>query len=115
MPGPIESSGSIEILCFPSGAAGKGRGSVPFFEAISLGDRVSVVFNDDDGSSPPYTLKIFSPSGANILDTVVRELPTGAPQSPPPIDFIISAKGTYRIEIKEMRGRQRGEAKLRVE
>jgi hypothetical protein len=108
----IELSGEIEIFCYPAGSGT--RGSVPFFDAVGIGDRLSLVFGPGDGANPPYSLKIFSPSGANILDTIVRDLPTSTPQSPPPIEFVVSAKGVYRIEIREMRGRQRGEAKLRV-
>lgn len=113
MPGPVESSGDIEIFCHTGGSTR--RGSVPSFDAIGVGDRLTLVFVPNDGSNPPYTLKIFSPSGALFLDTLVRELPTGGPQSPPPIEFVVSAKGTYRIEIRELRGRQRGEAKVRVD
>ena len=108
----IELSGEIEIFCYPSGTAT--RNSVPFFDAVTVGDRLSLVFTPNDGTSPPYALRIFSPSGANILDTIVRDLPTGTPQSPPPIEFVVSAKGVYRVEIREMRGRQYGEAKGRV-
>jgi hypothetical protein len=107
----IESSGEIEILCFPTGATV--RHSV-LFEAFAPGDRLSLVFTPIDGATAPYSLKVFSPTGATIHDTIVRDLPTGTPQSPPPIEFVVSAKGVYRIEIREMRGRQRGEAKVRV-
>jgi hypothetical protein len=112
MSGPIESSGDIEIFCHTGGSTR--RGSVPFFDAIEVGDRLSLVFIPNDGSNPPYALKIFSPSGGILLDTLVRDLPTGGPQSPPPVEFVVSSKGTYRVEIREVRGRQRGEAKVRV-
>jgi hypothetical protein len=108
----IELSGEIEVFCYPSGQGT--RSSVPFFDAVTMGDRLSLVFTPGDGSNPPYSLKIFSPSGANILDSIVRDLPTGTPQSPPPIEFVVSTKGVYRVEIREMRGRQRGEAKINV-
>jgi hypothetical protein len=112
----IELSGEIEIFCFPStgGASAPFRQSVPFFDAVSVGDHLAMVFTPGDGASAPYSLKIFSPSGAVIVDSIVRDLPTGLPQSPPPIDFVVSAKGVYRIEIRELRGRQHGAAKLRV-
>jgi hypothetical protein len=111
----FESSGDIEIFCYPSTiSSAVGRSSVPFFDAVTMGDRLSLVFNPGDSASPPFALRIFSPSGANILDSIVRSLPTGTPQSPPPIEFVVSAKGTYRIEIRELKGRQSGEAKLRV-
>jgi hypothetical protein len=114
MSGPIDSSGDFEVFAHVAGAA-HSRSSVPSFDSIGVGDRVSLLFLPGDGSTPPYALKIFSPSGANIVDTIVRELPTGAPQSPPPFEFVVSARGSYRIEIREMRGRQKGEARLRVE
>lgn len=109
----IETSGQIEIFCYPSGHHAT-RQSVPYFDSVNPGDRLSLVFSPDDGASAPYNLKIFSPSGANILDTIVRDLPTGLPQSPPPVEFVVSAKGVYRVEIGEMRGRQRGEARVLV-
>jgi hypothetical protein len=37
------------------------------------------------------------------------------PQSPPPVEFVVSSPGVYRIEIKEIRGRNSGEARLRVD
>lgn len=100
----IESSGDIEVLCHGIG----------LFQPVSPGDRVALIFAID-AASPPFSLKIFSPSGANVMDTLIRELPTGGPQSPPPIEFVVSVAGTYRIEIKETSGRrQKGEAKLLV-
>ena len=112
----IELSGEIEIFCYPSGTGTGGgtRQSVPFFDAVTVGDRLSLVFTSSDGSSPPYSLKILSPSGTTILDSMVRDLPTGLPQSPPPIEFVVSAKGVYRIKIGELRGRKSGEANIRV-
>ena len=108
----IDCSGEIEILCHPAGAAN--RSSVPFFDSVGAGDRLALLFIPNEGASSPYSLKITSPSGATILDTIVRDLPTGLPQSPPPVEFVVSAKGLYRIEMREMRGRQRGEAHVRV-
>ena len=114
MSGPIiDSSGDFEVFAHVAGSA-YSRGSVASFDVIGVGDRVELLFLPGDGSAPPYTLKIFSPSGTTIVDTVVRELPTGAPQSPPPFEFVVSVKGRYRIEIREVRGRQRGDATLRV-
>jgi hypothetical protein len=108
----IELSGEIEVFCYPAGQGT--RTSVPFFDAVTVGDRLCLVFTPGDGATSPYSLKIFSPSGNNILDSIVRDLPTGTPQSPPPVEFVVSAKGVYRVEIRETRGRQRGEAKIRV-
>jgi hypothetical protein len=112
MADPIESSGDIEIFCHPT--HGTSRGSVPHFEKITAGTRLALLFVPGETSSPPYALRIFSPSGSNILDTLVRDAPTGAPQSPPPIEFVASAAGTYRIEVRSTNGRQRGDAKIRV-
>ena len=109
----LEISGDIEIFCYPAGANTM-RASVPFYDTVGSGDRMSLVFGAGDGGSPPYSLRIISPSGSNILDTILRDLPTGTPQSPPPVEFVVSVKGVYRIEIRELKGRQRGEAKLRV-
>ena len=111
MPGPIESSGDIEIYCHPTTASS--RGSVPHFERITAGTRLALLFVPGE-SSPPYALKIFSPSGSIIVDALVRDPPTGAPQSPPPIEFVVSANGFYRIEVRSLKGRQSGDAKIRV-
>jgi hypothetical protein len=113
----IETSGEIEIFCHPAAgtsSSGTSKSTVPFFDAITVGDRVAMVFTPNDGASPPFSLKIVSPTGATIVDSIVRDLPTGLPQSPPPIEFTVSTKGVYRIEIREQKGRQRGEAKVRV-
>jgi hypothetical protein len=109
----IQSSGDIEIFCHPSGASS--RGSVPFFDKITVGDRLSLLFVPDGTAVPPYSLKIRSPTGALVLDTLVRDAPTGAPQSPAPIEFIVSARGVYKVEVSALKGRQRGEATIRVD
>lgn len=109
----IQSSGDFEIFCHPAGNTS--RASVPFFDEISVGDRLSLLFVPDGTALPPYSLKIFSPSGAVVIDSVVRDPPTGAPYSPAPIDFIVSTRGTYRVEIRAISGRQRGEATIRVD
>jgi hypothetical protein len=113
MPSHIEISGDIEVFCYPSGSASL-RTSVPYFDAVAPGDRMSLVFSPTGDTSPPYALKIVAPSGKTILDTILRDMPTGLPQSPPPVDFVVSVTGIYKIEIRELKGRQRGEAKLRV-
>lgn len=108
----FESSGDIEVTASLSSAAA--RPGNRLFGAITAGDRIYLVFTPIDATSPPYALKIVSPSGATIMDTILRDLPTGLPQSPPAAEFVVAAKGTYRIEIREMKGRQRGEATLKV-
>ena len=112
MPGPINSSGDIIIACHTS-ADEASRGSA-MFEAVTPGDMVHLVFNPDEGTSPPYQLKITAPSGAVILTQTVRDLPVVAPQSPPPIPFVVSATGKYQIEIKTANGRHIGQATLLV-
>jgi hypothetical protein len=109
MSGSIDTHGDIEIICSKN-ATGRIGATV---DDVSVGDRVFLLFGSDD-AQPPYTLKISSPSGASIVDTIVRDLPTGGPHSPPPIEFIVSIRGTYRIEIKELKGRQKGEATLAI-
>lgn len=108
----LESSGDIEVHCYPSGITT--RSTAPFFGVIGPGDRLSLLFTPGDGTNPPYRLTIVSPTGATILDTTVRDLPTATPQSPPPIEFVVSARGDYLVEIRESRGRQHGKAKVRV-
>ena len=112
MAGPIDSTGDIEVYCHTD-AHSASRGS-SFFGKISPGDWVYLVFNPDEGTSPPYRLKITSPTGSVLLDQTVRDLPTRAPQAPEPISFVVSTNGSYRIEIKEANGRQSGVATLRV-
>jgi hypothetical protein len=112
MSSELEASGDIEIFCYPS--MGSPTIGVRYFGDVTAGDRLSLVFGPGDSASPPYALKIFSPTGANILDTIVRSLPTGTPQSPPPIEFVVSARGIYKIQIRELKGRQSGEAQLKV-
>jgi hypothetical protein len=114
MAGSFENSGDIEILCRATGAV-VWRGTVPAFDELGVGDRLFLVFRPEEGSSPPYQLKIVSPSGATIMDTIVRDLPDGTKQSTAaPIEFIVSLRGKYRIEIKDLKGRQRGEATLNI-
>lgn len=99
-----ESSGEIEIISLS-----------PRLQSFSIGDKVQLVFKPIDAVNPPYTLKVWSPSGKAIVDTIVRSLPTGEPQSAPPFEFLPSASGIYRIRISEMRGRAYGEGKLKID
>jgi hypothetical protein len=96
----IQSTGDIESIC----------------ESDDLADGMtaSLVFRTWDDASPPFTVKIRSPDGKMILDRVIRELPTGKPQSAPPVTFNIVGAGIYRIEIKELYGNKLGEAELTV-
>jgi hypothetical protein len=49
-----------------------------------------------------------------IFERVLRELPTGQPQSAPPVEFSAGAAGEYKLEIKQLYGKQKGEAELHV-
>ncbi len=97
----IDSHGEIETIVHGDGSP-------------AVGDRVLLVFRAIDDPAPPIGVIVQSPNGQKILDRVLRELPTGLPQSAPPVEFVPSAKGVYQIEVKELRGKQRGTAALRI-
>ena len=101
MPRPIESQGDIETMLHGD------------FNC-SVGDRVSLVFHAIDDPEPPIEVIVQSPAGQKILARVLQELPTGLPQSAPPVEFVPASKGVYQIEVKELRGKQRGSATLRI-
>ncbi len=102
MPGRIESHGEIETMVHGDGMK------------VSAGDRVGLVFRAIDEPEPPVSVIILSPNGQKIVEKVLRELPTGKPQSAPPVEFIPSTRGDYQIEVKELRGKQRGVATLNI-
>jgi hypothetical protein len=104
MGGRIDSSGEIETIF---------HDTIPQ-RPIEVGDRLLLVFRARDEPEYPINVQIHSPSGSKILERVLRELPTGMPQSAPPIDFVPSAKGDYIVDIREVRGTQRGHAVLKV-
>ena len=83
-------------------------------DPVNAGDTVKLVFRAEDDAEPPFTVKIKSPSGKVSLERVLRELPTGKPQSAAPLQLTVSAPGDYKVEIKQLNGKQRGEAILRV-
>ena len=96
----VQTSGDIESICQ---------------KALTVGGTAELVFRSWDDLSPPFTLKIRGPSGKIILDRVLRELPTGRPQSPAPVTFLVKDSGQYRIVIRELYGKAEGEATLTVE
>ena len=96
----IESSGNIETICGVS--------------SLKVGDTVHLVFRALDDSEPPYTCKVTSPGAKVIVERVVRELPTGKPQSAPPVSFTVAQPGEYRIEVWQLYGKSRGQAILHV-
>jgi hypothetical protein len=112
MAGPIENSGSIVAFCQTADAPVSRRSL--FFDEIHSGDRVLLCFGADDDAKPPYSVRIRSPSGALILDRMMRALPTGLPQSEPALEFVVSTRGDYVIEIRESRGKNWGRATLHV-
>lgn len=96
----IESSGNIETICDAN--------------LLKVGDTVRLVFRALDDAEPPFSVKIVSPGAKVLLERVLRELPTGKPQSAPPISFTAGASGAYRIEIWQLYGKSRGQATLHV-
>ena len=100
MPRTIDSSGDIEIVTKTDPARS--------CEAVRL------LFLAEEEVDPPFVLKIKSPSGSVIMERVLRELPTGKPQSAPPVEFTPSSAGEYKLEIKQLSGKKMGVAVLRV-
>lgn len=98
----LESQGEIETMLYGDGMH------------LAVGDRVSIVFHSIDDPHPPIEVVIQSPAGHRILQRVLQELPTGLPQSAPPVEFVPLAGGLYQIEVRELRGKQRGTATLRI-
>jgi hypothetical protein len=96
----IESSGDIETICKT--------------DPVKAGEEIKLVFRAEEDAEPPFTLKIKSPAGKVIVERVIRDLPTGKPQSAPPVTFTPSAPGEYRVEIKQLQGKSHGDAVLRV-
>jgi hypothetical protein len=113
MPGPLETHGSIEVFCSRADVPASRR-SMFSFDSIIAGERLALCFHSDEDMRPPYSLKLRAPNGALIIDRILRELPTGLPQSAPPIEFIASAPGAYAIEVRELSGTSWGTATLTV-
>ena len=100
MPVTVDNTGDIETVCQTSPA--------------TMGDTVKLVFRAYDEATPPFSIKIRSPTGKVIVERVLRELPTGAPQSAPAVEFSASAGGEYKLEIKQLYGKQKGDAVLHI-
>ena len=101
MPRTVENTGDIETFCKP--------------DPVKAGETVNLVFRADDEAAPPFNIKVRSPTGQTILERVLRELPTGKPQSAPPIQFTASTAGDYKVDIKQLYGKAAGQAILHVE
>lgn len=104
MPARIDSSGEIETLF---------HDTILHREA-DVGDKFLLVFRTQGDIDGSVSVIVVSPSGTKIVERVLRDLPTGMPQSAPPVEFIPSAKGTYTVEVREVRGSQRGHATIKV-
>ncbi len=101
MPIVLESSGLIETISLASTA--------------KVGDAVKLIFRGLEDLDPPYTCRITSPGGKVVLERVLRELPDGKPQSAPPVQFTAGVAGEYIVDIWQLYGQARGQAKLKVE
>ncbi len=100
MPARIENSGDIEAILQKTD--------------LSAGGTASVIFKAWDDVSPPMTVKVRGPDGKVILERVIRDLPTGRPQSAPPITFLVAVSGAYKIDISQLYGSAAGHATLHV-
>jgi hypothetical protein len=100
VPGTIEVSGEIEIVL--EAAADLGPNNM-----------ARLVFRIYEDAIPPFQIRVRSPSGNLIVERVIRQLPTGEPQSPPPVAFSVQ-RGVYDIHISELRGKADGHATLTV-
>jgi hypothetical protein len=96
----IDNVGDIETICQT--------------DPVRVGELVAIVFRADDEATPPFNLRVRSPNGKIIIERVLRDLPTGKPQSAGPVTFTASAPGDYKIEIKQLYGKALGEATLHV-
>lgn len=96
----IESTGTIETICDAA--------------ALKVGDTVKLVFRALDDAEPPFNVRVISPAGKVLLERVLRDLPTGRPQSAPPITFTAGVDGVYKVEIWQLYGKGRGQALLTV-
>jgi len=114
MSGPVETTGSIETFCHRADAPASRRSSYSF-DDLTVGDRVSLCFNAGEDTRAPYGLKVRSPNGALVLERLLRELPTGMPQSEAPVEFTIMARGRYSVEIRELSGKAWGQATIRID
>jgi hypothetical protein len=101
VPPVIEVSGAIETVI-----------GVP---AVKVGDTLKLVFRAADDADPPFTCKVISPAGKVIVERVLRDLPTGKPQSAPPVTFVIAQAGEYRVDVWQLYGKVRGQALIRAE
>ena len=99
MPATLETHGDIEVKCDT--------------DHLAPNRMAKLVFRAYDDTTPPFQIIVRSPSGKVILKRVIRVLPTGDPQSPPPVAFSV-VEGDYVISITELKGTAEGHATLSV-
>jgi hypothetical protein len=100
MSGKIETHGDIEIIC-------------QSLAELAPNKLARLIFRTYADCAPPWQVRVRSPSGQTILERVMRELPTGEPQSPPPITFSVQ-KGDYEIVVAQLKGDAVGNATITV-
>jgi hypothetical protein len=100
VPARIENTGDIEVILQAS--------------ALAPGGTAALIFKAWEDVSPPLTVKVRGPDGKVVLERVVRDLPTGKPQSAPPITFLVAVSGAYKIEVSQLYGSAAGHATLHV-
>ena len=100
MSAKIESQGTIEIIC-------ENR------DEVSPNRQARIIFRAWDDATPPFQIRVRSPTGNTIVERVIRALPTGAAQSPDPVTFTVQA-GNYEVSIAQLRGSAEGKAVLVV-
>lgn len=100
MSATIETHGDIEIICSS-------------LSELAPNKMARLIFRTYADASPPWQIRVRSPSGQTILERVMRELPTGEPQSPPAITFSVQ-KGVYEIIVAQLKGSAEGRATIKV-
>ena len=100
MAATIESHGDIEIIC-------------ESISELAANKLARLVFRAYADAAPPFQIRVRSPSGKLILERVLRDLPTGEPQSPPAVTFSVQ-KGVYEITIAQLKGKAEGRAVITV-
>ena len=97
----IETTGDIECLCTSN--------------RVCVGGTAEIVFRTWDDVSPPFTIKISAPTKKVVYDRVLRDqLPTGRPQSNPPVRFTVADAGVYKLRVAELYGKAEGTAKITI-
>ncbi len=99
MPSKIESHGDIETVCTT--------------DDLGPNKMAKLIFRAWDDAVAPFQVRVYAPNGKLLLERVLRALPTGLPQSPPPVSFTVR-RGEYSILIREMHGKAEGTASLDV-